>query len=198
MGNSSFCDLNLKRLSSNRKKKLSASLFLLLWLWPAVPPNISLLIPLRYRLPRLSSLLPGTLLPPATKLPPSTRSPDLPNTLSPQLPSNNMPLWLLLDFTRMEKPGLRQNLTFMKISLPKLMFTSNPQMCLTLPHPQHPLQPPSNNMPQSNKLPPLTTTPLPTPMPLLHPLHPSRLDVSTGRALLLNADIKDEALYFLY
>merc|ERR1712203_1089639 len=143
MGNSSFCDLNLKRLSSNRKKKLSASLFLLLWLWPAVPPNISLLIPLRYRLPRLSSLLPGTLLPPATKLPPSTRSPDL----------------------------------------PKLLY---------------PLQPPSNNMPQSNKLPPLTITPLPTPMPLLHPLHPSRLDVSTGRALLLNADIKDEALYFLY
>merc|ERR1712203_609374 len=164
MGNSSFCDLNLKRLSSNRKKKLSASLFLLLLLWPAVPPNISLLIPLRYRLPRLSSLLPGMLLPPATKLPPSTRSPDLPKLLSPLPPFNSMPPCLLLDFTRMEKPGLRQSLMFMKILLPKLMFILNPQTCPMLPH----------------------------------PLHPSRLDVSTGRALLLNADIKDEALYFLY
>merc|ERR1712203_465872 len=131
-----------------------------------------------------------------TKLPPSTRPPDLPKLLSPLPPFNSTPPCLLLDFTRMEKPGLRQNLTFMKISLLKLTFISNPQMCLTLPHLQHLLQPPSNNMPQSNKLPPLTTTPLPTPMPLLHLLHPSRLDVSTGRALLLNADIKDEALYF--
>merc|ERR1712008_560881 len=116
-------------------------------------------------------------------------------------PFNSMPPCLLLDFTRMEKPGLRQNLTFTKISLLKPMFISNPQTCLMLPHPlqsQSNNMPQSNSTPQSNKLPPLTTTPLPTPMPLLHLWHRSRLDVSTGRALLLNADIKDEALYFLY
>merc|ERR1712153_196405 len=100
-----------------------------------VPPNISLLINAEYRLLRLSSLLPGTPLPPATKLPPSTRPPDLPNILSPQLPFNSMPPCLLLDFTRMEKPGLRQNLTFTKISLPKLMFISNPQTYDMLPNP---------------------------------------------------------------
>merc|ERR1739838_1132389 len=66
-----------------------------------------------------------------------------------------------LDFSRMDKPGLRQKLTFTKKSLLNLMSTLNPLST----QPLLPSQPPSKPLPLSNT----PTTPLCNNMPPLHP-----------------------------